>query len=352
MTDAVRKVALLLSGGAGTRLWPVSRNELPKQFIKLFGTLSLYQMTLRRLADAGVTDFVVVANRDHQAVLESQAAEIGIAKPYLLLEPMRRDSAAAIAAGASFAVRQFGAQSIVCAMPCDHLIPDTQHFSCALQTAVQIARRGYLATFGIRPTHPSSEFGYLQRGKPLNGIADAFHVLKFHEKPQRALAESYLARGDFDWNSGMFVFQADIFASEADALMPDVWRAVSASLAAAAGEGHCYALEPDAFARAPRISIDYALFERSSKVAMAAAEFAWSDVGNWSAAYEALPHDADGNAVVGDVALRDCTNILAYGDGTRIVAIGMSDVVVVARPDGIFVAPRARAAEIKDFVKT
>lgn len=350
MTAETRRVGLLLSGGAGTRLWPISRAELPKQFLKLFGDMSLYQLTLKRLMAAGVTDVIVAANQDHEAVVADQAREIGMAPPQLLLEPARRDSGPAIAAGVSYARMQFGDDAVVCAMPCDHLIPDTDKFAESLQSAIALAQLGYLSTFGIMPVFPSSEFGYLQRGEAVPGHAAAFRVEKFHEKPKPDVALRYLSQGGFAWNSGMFVFSAGVFAAEAAKHMPDVWSAVQDAVLRAQQRGNTWMLDAAAFARAPKISIDYALFERSDRVAMVEANFSWSDVGNWSSAYESLEKDDNGNASVGDVELRDAHNTLAISDHTRVVIVGVDNLVVVARPDGVFVAPKSRSAEIKDIV--
>ncbi|MFM9973495.1 MAG: sugar phosphate nucleotidyltransferase, partial [Beijerinckiaceae bacterium] len=205
MPAPAKVVALLLSGGAGTRLWPVSRPECPKQFLKLFGALSLYQLTLKRLRAAGVDEVIVAANRNHELLLAEQATEIKETAPLLMLEPARRDSGPAIAAGVALAKERFGDDVIVCAMPCDHLIPDSLRFSETLQTAIALARSGYLGTFGITPTAPSTEFGYLQQGQAIAGHAGTFRVDRFHEKPKLDLAVRYLTEGGFSWNSGMFV---------------------------------------------------------------------------------------------------------------------------------------------------
>ncbi|MGL4811024.1 MAG: mannose-1-phosphate guanylyltransferase [Beijerinckiaceae bacterium] len=352
MSVETRRIGLLLSGGAGTRLWPMSRADMPKQFLKLFGDLSLYQLTLKRLLASGVTDVIVAANQSHEAILVEQAREIGVVPPRLLLEPARRDSGPAIAAGVAYARSQFGDECVVCAMPCDHLIPETEKFALTLDAAADLARLGYLGTFGIMPVLPSSEFGYLQRGESVAGHAGAFRVQKFHEKPKPDVALRYLSEGGYAWNSGMFVFTAGVFAAEAQLHMPDVWRAASDAVAGAQTNGGTVTLDADAFMSAPKISIDYALFERSQRVAMVEANFSWSDVGNWSSAYESLAKDADGNASIGDVQMRDARNTLAISDHTRVVVVGVDNLVVVARPEGVFVAPKSRASEIKDIVNS
>jgi mannose-1-phosphate guanylyltransferase/mannose-6-phosphate isomerase len=343
-------LALLLSGGAGTRLWPISRESMPKQFMPLFGEISLYQRTLARLGDAGVSGILVAANQQHEPLLRSQAAAVSKSEPTLLLEPARRDSGPAIAAGVAHALKAHGPDTIIAVMPCDHLIPDHRAFAESLARACQLAERGYLATFGIAPTFPSRDFGYLQVGAAIEGLSDCFHVARFHEKPDLPKAVEYLAGGSFLWNSGMFVFKAGTFGSEAQIHMPDVWSAVTRAVDSAARSGCTIHLEKIAFESAPRISVDFALFERSARVALVRASFAWSDVGTWSSVFDALDKDPSLNAVQGDVRLRDVSNSLVIGDGVRVVAIGMSEFIVVARPEGVFVAPLKRASEIKDML--
>lgn len=345
-------VAILLSGGAGTRLWPMSRPECPKQFLKLFGDRhSLYQLTLMRLHDCGVDHIIVAANKDHEALLREQAAEIGGQSPHIIFEPARRDSGLAIAAAVATARKLYGDDITVGAFPCDHLIPDTRAFDKTLRSAIVLAGLGYLATFGIMPTSPSPEFGYLQRGEPIAGHPDGYRVVKFHEKPKPELAARYLAEGSYAWNSGMFVFTAKTFAAEAEAAMPELWTAaLKATELAVTREGASF-LDGPTFLAAPKISIDYALFEKSDRVAMVPAQFAWSDVGNWSAVFGLMDQDDAGNATSGDVGLRDCRDSLIIADDSRIIGIGLTDMLVVARPEGVFVAPRSRATEVKDLLE-
>ena len=350
MTGSSRTVALLLSGGAGTRLWPVSRAGMPKQFLQLFGELSLYQMTLKRLAASGVDDVIISANSDHEMMLSEQAQAIGLQQPTLLLEPDRRDSGPAIAAGVAHIQKKFGNEATICVMPSDHLIPEIDLFSATLHRAVGLAQHGYLTTFGIAPSSPSSEYGYLQRGDAIVDYPGAFKVARFHEKPKPDIAIQYLARGGFDWNSGMFVFTARDFAHEAAILMPDIWEAAQKAVATCTSRGNAISLGRDAFLSAPRISIDYALFERSHKVAMVPAKFIWSDVGNWSSVYDATERNGDGNAEIGQVQTRDVSNSLLVADGTRIIAVDVDDLVIIARPEGVFVARRSRSAIVKDMV--
>jgi mannose-1-phosphate guanylyltransferase / mannose-6-phosphate isomerase len=350
MPSKQRAIALLLSGGAGTRLWPTSRAECPKQFLKIFGALSLYQLTLKRLRASGVDEVIVAANRNHKRLLTEQATEIGEAAPTLILEPARRDSGPAIAAGVAYARQKFGDDVIICAMPCDHLIPDLPRFKATLQSAIALACKGYLTTFGILPTMPSNQFGYLQQGEAIGAVKSAYCVSKFHEKPRTELAVQYLASGDYCWNSGMFVFSTGVFAAEASTHMPATWEGADAAAKGSKKRGNIVTLAEAPFLAIKPISIDHALFELSQNVAMVRADFSWSDVGNWSAVFDALDKDANGNAVQGDAKLKDCKEILVIGEDIKVVAIGVSDLVIIARPDGVLVSQKGRSSEIKDML--
>jgi mannose-1-phosphate guanylyltransferase / mannose-6-phosphate isomerase len=344
-------VALILSGGGGTRLWPVSTDATPKQFLKLFGQQSLYQRTLARLAAAAVDDIVVVCNVAYEQQVRTQAADIAVPRPMVVLEPMRRDSGPAIAAGIAAITAEHGPEAVILVLPCDHLIPDEAHFVQSLGEGIALADLGYLGTFGICPTGPSTEFGYIQRADALAGHRNAYRVARFHEKPTRERAERYLADGGFDWNSGMFVFRADTFASQAERHMAELWRLSADAVHGGTRDDRKLVLAADSFARAPRISIDYALFEKSDNVGVVPVSFAWSDVGNWASVHDALDKDAAGNAMVGDVAMRDASGNLVVGEGVKVALIGLNDLVVVASPQGTFVAPRSRAAEIKALLE-
>lgn len=344
-------IALLLSGGAGTRLWPISRQALPKQFLKLFGENSLYQLTLKRLIAAQVDAIAVVANAAHRHLLEEQAAEIGAEAPILLLEPDRRDSGPAIASGVAYAHERFGEDAIICAMPCDHLIPDTTAFALALNKAITVAKSDALVTFGIQPTYPSTEFGYLQQGAAHAAGHDALIVDRFHEKPKLEVAIRYLADGGFSWNSGMFVFAAKTFASEAERYMPQIWSGASLAVKQSLRCGGIITLAAEPFLAIAANSIDFALMELSRKVAMVPTHFAWSDVGTWGSAFEVIAKDKNGNAVVGEVTLEDSKGNMVIGDGVRVIALGVSNLAIIAHPEGVFVGPLHRAAALKELIK-
>jgi mannose-1-phosphate guanylyltransferase/mannose-6-phosphate isomerase len=341
--------AVLLSGGGGTRLWPISTETRPKQFLRLFGELSLFQLTLERVKDCGISAIHVVTNAAYAHEVQAQAAERRIAVS-LILEPMRRDSAPAIAAGMATLQASDGPEAVAVVLPCDHLIPNHNAFGEALRDAVAAARSGHLVTFGIRPTSPSTEYGYVQQGEAITGAHDAFRAIAFREKPDLATAEAYLAHGAYHWNSGMFVFRVSDFAREATLYMPQIWHVAQQAVQLGQKDLQSLRLHVDTFANAEKISIDYALFEKSATVAVLPRQFAWSDVGNWASVHAALPHDADGNATGGDAALHESRDSFAFGEGVRVIALGVDDLVIIASADGVYVAPKNRAAEIKSLL--
>jgi mannose-1-phosphate guanylyltransferase/mannose-6-phosphate isomerase len=345
-----RSIALLLVGGAGTRLWPCSTERRPKQFLKLFGERSLFQLTIERLRDAGCTDIVVVSNAILQSSIRADIEELGISIPPVVIEPARRDSAAAIAAATVYARERWGEDAILGVFPGDDLFADKGDFTQALQDGAKLASAGWLVTFGIRPTAPTTAYGYIERGQALAEHPPACAVAKFHEKPNEETAQAYLDSGGYDWNSGMFLFSAKRFAEEAEAHMPDIWSSAQTAVRAGRRIGDGLSLNPEAFMQARKTSVDYALFEKSERVAVLPVGFEWSDVGDWSAVYESLEKNANGNVILGDVTLQDCSGTLAVGEGTALVISGLRDMVVISTAEGAFMAPRARAADVKKLI--
>lgn len=344
--DLAEVHAVLLLGGGGARLWPLSTNDHPKQFLSLFGGKSLYQLTLERVRASGIAAIHVVTNERYCERAHAQAAEIGLT-PSFILEPARRDSGPAIAAAAAAINASEGPDAVIVVLPCDHLISDHSAFADALRDAVQATQMGSLVTFGIQPTAPSVEYGYIERGEAFPQVREAFRVASFREKPNYETAITYLLRGHYYWNSGMFVFRCSDFKREALLHMPQIWDVVSEAVAASQEAPEGFRLDARAFTAAPAISIDYALFEKSETVVVLPRQFAWSDVGNWASVHAALPHDSAGNATCGNATIHESSNTLAYGDGVRVIALGVEDLVIVASADGVFVAPKDRSAEIK-----
>lgn len=344
-------VALVLCGGSGTRLWPASIEQRPKQFLRLLGEHSLFQATCLRLAAAGADETLILTNAALEAPARADHAVLGLPPPRFVLEPARRDSGPAIAAGVADILARHGPDALVLVVASDHLIPDQAAFAASIRRGADLARLGYLVTFGIRPGFAATEYGYIQRGAPITSVEGGFAVRHFHEKPVREVAERYVADPDFAWNSGNFLFPAGLFAEEAAAHMPDIWQAASAAVSAGARQGDRLELGRPEFEAARRLSIDFGLFERSTRVGTILADFAWSDIGGWQAVYAASSKDDAGNARRGPAEMRDCRGSLVFTEGLPVYLIGLEDMVVVAGPNGVLVAPRARAQEIKTMLE-
>jgi mannose-1-phosphate guanylyltransferase/mannose-1-phosphate guanylyltransferase/mannose-6-phosphate isomerase len=334
---------VILSGGAGTRLWPLSVAERPKQFHKLVGPESLLQATARRVADTHLfAPPLVIANGSHAAEVEAQLAEAGVAPAALILEPVGRNTAPAIALAALTAAPD----ELLLILPSDHVIADVCAFHAAVRTAASLAASGWLVTFGIRPDRPETGYGYIRRGGALG--PGAFAAERFVEKPDRATAEAWLADGGYDWNGGIFLLRADRVLEELGRHGPAILAAAQASLAGARRDG--LRIEPDeaGFSAAPAMSIDYAVMEKADRVAVVPVAMGWSDVGSWDALHELAAKDFAGNAVQGPAAAVDSRNCLIRSDGPAVIAIGVEDLIVVASGDAVIVVPRGESQRVKE----
>lgn len=342
-------IPLILSGGSGTRLWPISRKNLPKQFLSLAGHETLFQQTARRamsLPDA--TPPIVVASDDHRFLAAEQLKEIGLAGANILLEPVARNTAPAIAVGALQALTR-DADALLLILPADHLITDAAAFGDAVAKARGPAQAGKLVTFGIRPDRPETGFGYIRRGAPL--AAEVYGVAEFVEKPAQAIAERYVASGEYDWNSGMFLFRADRYLAELDIHAPDMLASARAAFDKANTDLDFIRLDAESFATAPNDSIDYAVMEKTADAAVVPVSCGWSDIGSWDALWQAADKDIDGNHVEGDVLTLDTRDSLVRSHARHMVAtIGLDDVIVVTTPDATLVARRNASQQVKKIV--
>lgn len=349
MTADSKIIPVILAGGSGTRLWPISRDALPKQFLALTASgRTLYQDTLARVAPGEVFAApIIVTNEDFRFFAQRQATELGI-EPTVVLEPARRDSAAALIAATLLAQQMHGEDATLLVLAADHVIGDAGLFHDACRKALAAAALGHIVTFGIVPTGPRTSYGYIRRGALLNG-GSAARVDAFVEKPDHALAESYVADG-YLWNSGNFLFRADVMVAETETYQPTVVEAVRRAVAGAATDlGFCR-LGAAAFKSAPSISIDYAVLEHTDRAAVVEGRFPWSDVGSWDAMREIGLPDERGNVVRGPVKLVDTDNSFVHSEGPLVAAIGVSGISVVATDDAVLVVPSDRAEEVKGLV--
>ena len=343
----IRKILpVIMCGGSGTRLWPASRESMPKQFIPLLDELSNFQLTAKRFAHPAFGKPLVVAGNDVRFIVAEQLAAVGV-EAEIALEPMRRDSAAAVAVAALLAERR-GPGTVALVVAADHLISDMDGFVASCIAAAGGAAEGYIMTLGVTPTGPATGYGYIQPGRP---IADtgALRVERFVEKPDAATAARYIEQG-YLWNSGNFLFRADAMLAELEAHAPDVIRAARAAVEAAASDLDFLRLGADSFAKAPKVSIDYAVMEHTARAGVLPVSFSWSDIGTWGAIWEASERDGAGNALKGPVEVLGTRGSLVHSDGVLTTVVGLEDVVVVATPDAVLVTSRERSDAVKDLV--
>ncbi len=341
---------VILSGGSGTRLWPMSRSRYPKQLLALTGERSLLQETARRFpADAGFAPPVIIANEEHRFIIAEQLREIGVVPDALILEPVGRNTAPA-AAIAALRLSQIEPDALMLVLPSDHAIVDLAAFRAATKRAAAAASAGHLVTFGITPERPETGYGYISRGRPIEGIDGAFAVTGFVEKPDPATAERYVASGDYFWNSGIFLFPVALYLAEIERLRPEMLAACRQALEGARTDADFVRLDKQAFAASPGDSIDYAVMEHTARAAVVPVAMGWSDLGSWDALWEMAAKDARGNVLAGNVVAEATSNCYLRSEAGLVAAIGVEDLVVVATSDAVMVAPRDRTQEVKILV--
>jgi mannose-1-phosphate guanylyltransferase len=342
-------IPVILAGGQGTRLWPKSRSARPKQFIDLIGDTSLFQQTLERVKDTGrYAAPIVITNAEYRFLVAEQAQEREIALGAILLEPVARNTAAAIAAAAQLAVGE-DPDAILHVLPSDHLIPASAEYFGAVDDAALAAGAGNLVTFGITPDRPETGYGYIAVGPALEH--GAHEVAAFIEKPTLAGAEDMLAKGGFVWNSGMFMLPAQLFLDECEQLAPDIFAAARDAVLNAKRDLDFIRLDETAFAASPNISVDYAIFERTTRAAVLPVHFAWSDLGAWDAVWKGQQRDSAGNVVTGPASLSNSTNSLVVSETAHVVVDGLDDVAVIATEDAVFVGRLSQAQNVGTIAK-
>ncbi len=336
---------VVLSGGSGTRLWPLSRELYPKQLLPLVGERTMLQETLLRLEGIGTAAPIIVCNDAHRFLVAEQLRQLAIAPQAIILEPAGRNTAPAIA----LAALKSSPDALLLVLPADHVIRDLKAFHAALQTAQPAARAGKLVTFGIVPSMPETGYGYIKQAAT-GGAAGVFPIERFIEKPDLARAQDFLAAGGYYWNSGMFLFRADRYLEELGKHAPDIAAAADVAVKLAKPDLDFVRVDKAAFESCRSDSIDYAVMEKTGDAVVVPLAAGWSDVGSWAALHEALPADGAGNVVRGDVIIEDSSGCYFYAESRLVSAVGLQDHIVVETKDAVMVAPKDRVQDVKKLV--
>ncbi|MGE5516822.1 MAG: mannose-1-phosphate guanylyltransferase/mannose-6-phosphate isomerase [Bacteroidota bacterium] len=345
--NPTRITPVLLTGGAGTRLWPLSREHFPKQLLPLTGETSLFQDTVTRFTDsARFAAPIVVTNEALRFIVAEQMRVLGCAPQSVLLEPVARNTAPAVAAAALFAA-QGDPDAVLLVAPSDHLIRDPEHFDALLDHAAAAARDGHLVTFAIQPSRAETGFGYIRPGGRLHGHDAVREVAAFVEKPDAATAQRFLDHGDYFWNSGMFMFSARTLVAELETWAPAVLDAVGRAVADGSADRDFFRLATESFAATPSISLDHAVMEHTKRAATIPCDLGWSDLGTWSELWAIADKDGDGNAVHGDVIVEQSRDCYVRSDGRLTALVGVQNLVVVVTDDAVLVLDRAHAQDVK-----
>lgn len=339
---------VILSGGSGSRLWPLSRTLFPKQLLPLVSDRTMIQETALRVRDRSFGQPLVICNEAHRFMVSEQLREVGVMPLRVVLEPVGRNTAPACVAAALLLIES-NPDAILAILPSDHVIRDTEAFGASMQLAAAAAEEGRLVTFGMQPTSPETGYGYIQQGEAFS--EGCFVVERFIEKPDAERAASMLAQGGYHWNSGMFVFKASVLLDEVKRLCPEIHDGVAQAVSQAKSETDFLRLDVEAFSATPSASIDYAVMEHTDRAAVVPANLGWSDVGSWSGLWDIKEKDAKGTVTEGDVIAIDCQGSYLRGNGTLVAGVGLTDTIVVATDDAVLVADKSRVQDVRKVVE-
>ncbi len=339
---------VIMAGGTGSRLWPMSRQLNPKQFLPLADAeLSMLQVTIERLRGLEATTPRLICNEEHRFLAAEQLRVMGLSDAPILLEPVARNTAPAIALAALQVCAE--GDGVLLVLAADHLIADVAAFQSAVRKALPLAEAGKLVTFGIVPTAAETGYGYIEQGDPVGD--GGYRVSRFVEKPSREAAERYVDSGDYFWNSGMFLFRASRYLEELEKFHPEILEACRRAFEGSVRDLHFTRVDADAFRACPAESIDFAVMEHTPDAAMVPLDAGWSDIGSWSALWEVCDKDAEGNVLKGDVLALDCRNAYIHADNRLVATLGVEDLVVVETKDAVLVAHMDRVQEVKKIVE-
>ncbi len=344
-------VPVVLSGGAGVRLWPISRESYPKQLCPLVTSRSMFQETVKRLIEIGLPKPLVVCNREHRFIIAEHLHQIGASARAILLEPIGRNTAAAVAL-AALVIADEDPDALLLVLPSDHVIRGHEAFRSAIDKAASAAASGRLVAFGVKPTKPATGYGYIKFGAALPGEGGVYAIDTFVEKPRLEIAERYVASGQYLWNSGMFLFPARLILQELERFEPSVLAICRSALQRATDDLGACRLGAETWATAPSVSIDCAVMERTSAGGVVLAEFDWADVGSWAGLWDTCEKDDSGNALIGDVVARDTRNSYIRSEQPLVSVLGVEDVVVVATEDAVLIAHKAKVEDVKSLVES
>ena len=350
MTIATPILPVLLAGGTGSRLWPLSRTLMPKQFIRLTGNQTMLQQTLARASGLNAKAPVVVCNEEHRFIVAEQARQADMALDRIMLEPFGRNTAPAIALVA-MQQQAKNEDPLLLVLPSDHLIDDDERFVALIEQGAEVAESGHLVTFGIVPNGPETGFGYIDAGETLTPEEKAYKVRRFVEKPDQKTAEEFIAAGNFYWNSGMFIFKASVYLEELKTSRPDIYDVCENAVAAMKQDADFDRVPADLFRACPDESIDYAVMEKTTKAAVVPFDAAWNDLGSWSALWNVEEKDTSGNVAIGDVITHDTCNAYIRAESRLVAAVGMQDVVIVETKDAVLVVHKNNVQDVKKIVE-